>query len=103
MKRKEIRAAHSGAQRPSQKFTIVVVGRARMAQTVLIQPAIGYGVIERQPGVVDGPGSPRRRRLRELTSAITTRKSQSRAARAGGPAIERFDPKLVTLPWRLLV
>ena len=98
-----IRAAHSGAQHPPQKFPIVVVSGARMTQAAFVQPLVGDSVFERQAGVIDRPGSPRCRGLRELASAIAARKSQTRATRPGSRAIERLDSELVALPRRLVV
>jgi len=97
-----IRAAHSGAQHPPQKFPIVVIGGAGMAQTILIQPAVGHGIVERQASVVDRPGAARRRRLSELAAAVATRKSEPRAISARSCTIERFDSELVTFPRRFL-
>ena len=97
-----IRAAHSGAQHPPQKFPIVVIGGAGMAQAAFIQPAVGHCVVERQAGVVDRPGAPRRRRLRELAAAVAARKSEPRTVGAGRRTIEGFDSEFVTFPGRFL-
>jgi len=97
--RAEIRSAGSDAQRPSQKLAIVVVSRARMAQTAFVKPAVRDRVIECEAGIVHRPGSACSRGLRELAAAITARKAESRAARTGSRAVQGFDPEFVTFPW----
>src|SRR5579863_1973579 len=98
--RRKIRSAGSDAQRPSQKFSIVVVSRARMAQTTLVEPAIGDRVIERQAGVVHRPGPPRCRRLCELATAVAARKTEPGTAGTRSRAIESLDLELVAFPRR---
>lgn len=88
----------SDAQRPSQKLSIVVVSRARMAQTAFIEPAVGDRVIEGQASIVDRPGSSGRRCLGELASAVPARKAEAGTARTRGRTVQRFDAELVTFP-----